>query len=247
MRLKTDETCKDANITANSSTLNYPVSNVVDSRLSTIFKTDSSTTATIVFDCAAAVNVTSIIIANHNISSGVTTLKLQGNATDSWGTPSVDETLTWASGHIIKDITQASYRYWRIQIIDAGNSDGFISIGRAWIGDLYQAPDIAPAINHNRNSESVKSISASGQGYQDTRYKYSIVTATWPKLTHTEKAEIFAIFDAIDIGTPFFVTFEETQSDIGTLYVTLDNDSINMSLLSNVNYYTAGINFRQEV
>ena len=247
MRLKTDETCSVAILTANSSTLNYPVGNVLDSRLSRIFKTDSSTTATIVFDCSAAVNVTSIIIANHNISSGVTTLKLQGNATDSWGTPSVDETLTWASGHIIKDITQASYRYWRIQIIDAGNSDGFISIGRAWIGDLYQSPGIAPAINHNRVSESVKSITPSGQSYQDTRYKYSIITTTWPKLSHAEKAAIFAIFDDIDIGTPFFVTFEESNSDLGTLYVTIDNDSINASLLSNQAYYTASINYKEEV
>jgi hypothetical protein len=247
MRLKTEETCSVAILTANSSTLNYPATNMLDGRLSRIFKTDSSTTATIVFDCAAAVDVTSIVIANHNISSGVTTLKLQGNATDSWGAPSVDETLTWSAGNIVKDITKVTYRYWRIHIVDAGNSDGFISIGRAWIGELYQTPSISPNISHNRTSESVKSISASGQSYQDTRYKYSSITAAWPILSHAEKAALIAIFDDIDIGTPFFVTFDETGSDLGTVYVTIDSEGLNFTLMINPLYYTSSINYREEV
>jgi hypothetical protein len=247
MRLKTEETCSVAILTANSSTLNYPATNMLDSRLSRIFKTDSSTTATIVFDCGAAVDVTSIVIANHNITTSVSTLKLQGNATDAWGAPSVDETLTWSAGNIVKDITKATYRYWRIHIVDATNPDGEISIGRAWIGELYQTPAISPSISHNRESESIKSISASGQSYQDTRYKYSTVTAAWPKITHAEKAALIAIFDDIDIGTPFFVTFDETGSDLGTLYVTLDSDSLNFTLLVNPLYYTSSIDFKEEV
>lgn len=131
MILKANETLKDATLTANSAVVNYPVTNILDSRLSRIFRTSSSTTAEIVFDAGSAVTVDSVCIAAHNITSSVTTLKFQGNASDVWTSPSIDETLTWDADIITKDFTGGSYRYWRIQVIDGTNPDGYIEIGRA--------------------------------------------------------------------------------------------------------------------
>ena len=195
-----NETCKDATLTANSSTVNYPVTNVLDSRLSRIFKTDASTTATIVFDALTAVKVDSVVIANHNITSGGT-YKIQGNATDSWVAPTVDETITFASGNMTKQFTGGTLRYWRISIVNATNPDGFISIGRAWLGDSFTTPDISPVVGHSRNSNSIKSISVSGNSYMD----------------------------------------------LGTIYVTVDGDSLNFNLLINSDYYETALSIMEEV
>ena len=69
MILLANETCKNATITANSADVNYPVSNIVDSRLTRLFRTDSNTTAEIVFNAGSAVGVSFVAIANHNITS----------------------------------------------------------------------------------------------------------------------------------------------------------------------------------
>jgi len=247
MKLLNNETCKYASLVANSAVVNYPVSNILDSRLSRIFKTDSNTTATIVFDAGSAVIVNSIAIANHNISSSVTTLKIQGNATDIWTSPSVDETLTYSSGIITKLFTGGSYRYWRIQIVDGSNPDGYISIGRAWVGKYFTMPYISPIIGHSRVSKSVKSVSVSGQSYMDARYFNSTIAVKFPLVTHAEKANMIAEFERIDIGVPFFVTFDETDSDLGILYVTIDQDSLNFNLLRNRNYYETALSLIEEI
>ena len=247
MILLSNETTKDATLTANSAIINYPVTNVLDSRLSRIFKTSSNTTATIVFDVGSAVTVTSVAIANHNISSGVTTLKVQGNATDAWGAPSVDETLTYSSGIITKQFTGGSYRYWRINIVDAGNSDGYISLGRVGLYDSFTLPDISPSVGHTRNSNSVKSISVSGQSYLDKRYFNSIYSVRFPKLSHTEKENLISQFETIDIGEPFFCRFDETELDFDTVYVTFDQDSLSFNLLINSDYYESSFSLTEEV
>ena len=241
-----NETTKDATVSANSVDIQYPVSNVLDSRLTRLYKTDSSTTAEIVFDAGSAVTVDSIAIANHNISSGVSTLKVQGNATNSWATPSIDETLTYSSGVITKTFTGGSYRYWRVYIIDAGNSDGYISIGRIFLADSFTAPDISPTFGHTRKSSSVKTQSIGGQSYQDTRYFASLVSVKWPAVTATEKSNLITQFETIDIGSPFFVTFDESNISIGTLYVTIDQDSLNFNLLANPKYWEAALSLLEE-
>jgi len=248
MILMTNETTKDSALTANSNNINYPVVNLLNSKLSRLFRTSSSTTATVVYDAGAAISVDCVNIANHNISSSVTTLKLQGNASDSWGAPSVDETLTYSTGIITKQFTGGSYRYWRIHIVDATNSDGYIQIGRAWIGQAYDAPDIGTSITHDKISTSVKSKTISGQTELDIRYKYETVNASFPAVTHAQKLAIFdTSFEQTDIGIPFFVTFDETGSDLGTLYVTLSGNGYSATLLVNPAYYSISIEMEEEV
>jgi hypothetical protein len=246
MIIMSDETLSSATLTANSNIINYPTTNILDSRIDRLFRTDSSTTATIVFDAGAAVTVDSINIANHNISASVTTLKWQGNATDSWGSPSVDETLTHTTGIITKQFTGGSYRYWRLHIIDGSNPDGYIEIGRVSGCDAYTTVGISPNVTHDLVDAGVKTTSISGGTYYDGRYFYEQISVSYPSLTHTQKGEMWAIFRAIGYGTPFFVTFDESGSDLGTLYVTIDQDSINTSLLINSDYYTFGLSLREE-
>jgi len=247
MKLMANETCKDATVTANSATVNYPVTNVLDSRLSRIFKTDASTTATILFDAGSAVKVAAVTIANHNMVTGGT-YKVQGNATNVWTSPTVDETITFASGNMTKQFTGGTLRYWRISIVNATNPDGFISIGRIWLGDSYTMPDISPVVGHTVNSNSLKSISVSGQSYLDKRYYSSVYSVKFRKFTQAVKAEIIAQFKLIDIGVPFFITFDEPKLDFGTVYVTIDIDSMNFNILRTINRdYETALSFVEEV
>ncbi len=246
MIIKYNETNKDSSITSNSVSIFNPLTNMLDSRLSRTSKTeDAITTFEIVFDNGASINVNSVCIANHNITSSVTALKIQGNDTDVWTSPSVDEDLTWDDGIITGSFTQASHRYWRIQIIDATNPDTFIELGRTWIGIGLDTCGINVLVVEDRMSNSVKSVTPSGQAYLDIRYFHTETQVKFPILTEDEANEVKSIFETVDLGIPFFITFDKAGSIMGTLYVTMD-DSIKITPLGNRKLYTSGFSFREE-
>ena len=246
MIIAASETLKNGSVSANSNNVNYPVSNVFDSRLSRLYKTVAAiTTAEIVFDAGAAVTVNSISIANHNISSSVTTLKWQGNETNAWTSPSVDETLVYSSGIINKQFTGGSYRYWRLQVVDATNTDTFISIGRIYGSEQSNPPPISPSFSHTRISESRKSIGISGSVYGDKRYFYDLISINWSIITQAEKALIIAWFETLDITDPFFIIFDESDMDLEAQYVTIDSPQVSFNYKRNPKWQEASMTFRE--
>lgn len=184
-----------------------------------------------------------LLLANTTINDG-DTVTLRGNNVDSFnaGTP-LDQSVTWTKDIIRQTFTKCSYQYWDLIV----NSSNDIEIGRLFLGESYTTPDISPTVTNDKVSAGVKSVSVSGQSYMDKRYFYEIINTTFPKVSHAEKAELFAMFEQIDSGVPFFVTFDETEIDLGTMYVTFDSSEIRATLLANPNYYTVGITFREEI
>lgn len=247
MILKSNETTKDSILTPNSENVNYPATNILDSRLSRHFRTvAATTTATIVFDAGSAVTVDSISIANHNISSGVSTFKIQGNATDAWGAPSVDEDLTRVAGIITKSFTGGSYRYWRLHIIDAGNTDTYIKLGRVYLADSYTTPDVGRLVGPSTIDHSVKSKSIVGGSYGDLRYQNLVISGKYPKVTPTQRNELNEQNEYNTYTTPFFITYDETQVDFGTMYVTRNSNSLNFNLLADATNYEASWSYEEE-
>ena len=208
MIIYSEETCKDASLTASNYSVNYPPTNLLDSRLTRIFRS-TGTSVNIVFDNLSAVSVDSILIARHNLTSSAT-VTLEGNATDVWTSPSVSESVTYDAGIMRKSFTTASYRYWRLVISDGTNPDGYIQIGRAWIGADYTTPKIGMTVTEVRNTRDVKTKSISGQTYGDKRYNFSQFITTWPLVTHTQKSELITIFNTFTNNTPFFIEFDST-------------------------------------
>lgn len=247
MILKANETLFDAALSANSENVNYPLVNLFDSRLTRFYRTDTgTTTATIVFNPGGPVTVNSISIAGHNISSGAT-IKFQGNATDSWGGPTIDETLTWSAGIINKDFTGDTLDYWRLHIIDAGNTDTFIKLGRVYGSNAYSTPNISWEVSDSYQSDTEKTRTSRGNTYGDLRVKYHLISVKWPKiLTATDKPALITAFDSVDIAKPFFCTFDDSVSLLGTFYVTIDGNGLHFVYYRNATYSKAAISFIEE-
>jgi hypothetical protein len=85
-----------------------------------------------------ATAVTGIALGNVNFRS-TATIKIQANATDSWGSPSFDRTincanLTGYTRNLYDEWGSQSYKYWRISMLDDGNPDGFLEVGQWFLG-----------------------------------------------------------------------------------------------------------------
>ena len=249
MIIMSDETLKDASLTINSANVNYPASNILNTSTKTKTRTVAGiTTMTIVFDAGSAVTVDSINILGHNISSGVSTLDFQGNATDSWATPSVDEDLTalWNTGIISTQFTGGSYRYWRLNIVDAGNTDTYIELSRVSACDYLTSPSLGQEVSRSYKSDTEKFRTNAGGSIGNIYPKYNSISIQWPKLTTANVTALYDFFDQVDSSIPFFIYFDETNFDM-TWYVTIDTDGIHTSYYTNSAYQKGAIAFIEEL
>ena len=247
MILKIEETGKNAIMTASSNTVLYPVQNVLDSRLTRQYRTDLATLAEIVYDLGSALSVNTIEIANHNVSSSFTVLKLQANTSNSWGSPAFEINLTWLIGIIVADFPTETYRYWRIVIDDATNTDGFIKVGRGWLGVGYNPLGISFNVNHRRLSKSIKTVTPGGQTYLDKRYFYWLIKIKIPKITEEQHAKLVELFEIVDIGIPFFVTFDRAGKILKTQYVTYDFKGLILTPIGKRDLFSTSMDFIEEV
>lgn len=129
-------------LTADQEDASYPAENLVTGVYAQPWRTtDVLSSHNVVQDFGAAVEVDTVWLGNVNLTSGAT-VKIQANASDSWGAPSVDETLT-VSGlgqdpahvNLWHELSSAqTYRYWRLLITDGSNPDGWLEVGEWWLG-----------------------------------------------------------------------------------------------------------------
>lgn len=107
------------------------------------------------------------------------------------GTLSANSRAGYQSPFIHVPSAPQSYRYWRVEVDDTTNSDGYVQIGR-----LFMAATWTPTINYNYGAELVYKdttpieTSLSGAEYFDVRGRVREFSFTLEGLTNTEAYDI---------------------------------------------------------
>lgn len=146
------------------------------------------------------------------------TIKLQGNPTNNFSMPEYEQTLTYDDEVIalISDTglhTQA-LRYWRIQIVDRDNPQGFVEVGAFFLGTFFD-PNRGRVIfpfNSGFIDRSTTVFSEGGQTYSDSRNQAQQFSLTWKGLEKADIEEIYTIFNRLGTSKPFFVVFDAEQA-----------------------------------
>lgn len=103
------------------------------------------------------------------------------------GTLSQQARAGYQSPYILKLSSVQNMRYWRVEIVDTSNSDGYVQIGR-----LFMARGWTPNVNYSYGSSlgfqdpTPVDTSLSGAEYFDIRSKYRVMNFTLPYITDTE-------------------------------------------------------------
>lgn len=169
-----------------------------------------------------------------NISTSGATIKLLGNDTDVWTSPSYEKAISYDTRalQIISSTALASHRYWRLSIDDTSNTDGYIELGWCFLGDYFE-PSSGSAVfplSAGYIDYSTTSYSLAGQSYSEIRGYTEQFGLRWQYLDKTDKEAIDVIFDEYGTHTPFFIV--------------LDPDSV---IGSTANYYTRYVKFAQPI
>ena len=130
----------DVTITPSTEDATYPKAGLYDNNPAKAFKM-TATTGNIVFDFGSPVNIDIFAIIHHNLTAGLSNVKFQGNATDSWGSPSLDQTVTiptyeedgfpvnpWLDLSALSN----SFQFWRLNFGTANAAN--IALGQIWLG-----------------------------------------------------------------------------------------------------------------
>lgn len=130
------------------------------------------------FDFGAAVEINSVAIIAHNLTSGATiTLKADDNS--SFSSPE-EVSLAWNESKIVQFFTSKTFRYWRLYIEDATNPDGYIEAGNIVLGAAIElCAQLPRGWELTRVNPSVITEAAGGQEYTREKQEYFRASITF--------------------------------------------------------------------
>lgn len=220
MRIISENYADSLTLTPSNVDASYPITNVQDQRLSVKFHSTTTSVYITVNSTAVELEPLAIAILGHNLTSSATILFQLSEFSDFSTVAS--QIMTWDDEIILKFIDESSmpaelltetgdelltetgdelwqwfnYIYNRFYIDDPTNSDGYISIGRLWVGPYL---DISPS---SLLDFAVTLKNSDINIYGKDRQKFSLPGVVWRKFDlsfpPTEIAMIDEILDLID-------------------------------------------------
>lgn len=205
-----------------------PLTNLQDRRLSVRARTNAVTSAVITIDLGAAQSIWGMALCGHNLS--VTgTVRVRGSTVSNFATTEYDSgTITaWpgiteqaeADGFVgyspvFAGAELAECRYWRIDVDDVLNLDGYLEIGRVFIGAGW-VPQDPPAFGWSISYEDPTIVESSlgGCEYFDERPKYRVLQAGLNYLTPAEfHGEAMSLFRTLGTSGELMMVWDETDT-----------------------------------
>ena len=208
-------------VTAGSEAADLPVSNILHHHRTRVYRTGASSAAEyILIDFGSARAVQALVLLDHTLTNSDSGLKLQGNATNSWGSPSVDETLTFHAGTLAHFLSAAqTYRWWRISFTKSAAGESR-DIGRVFLGPYYECvKDISfggLTIKPVDLSDTKKSLG--GQTYSNPKDIYDEIDAEFGYILDAQMTAFRTIAAATGTHTPFFISCDPTSKPYDWLY-----------------------------
>jgi len=191
----------------------YPADLLANEQRSYGWKTgDTQATETVVIDLGSAQNVTSCILLDHDLTAGDSGIAIQGNSSDAWGGPPVNESLTWASGIIAKNFAGGSYRYWRL-IFTKASAGVQRTIGRLFLGTYYTTTEAPSDAEIEAIDLSQSQRSDGGQSWSDAQDCYRAFGLDFPQMSNTQADALLAFATAVGTFKSFFIQIDEASGN----------------------------------
>lgn len=225
MRLMLNNLADDATLTATGAHANYPATNIQHPHLSRYCRSDG-TSLVIVFDLGSAQDITTFILAGHNISDSAT-VTLEANSSDSWVGAPFSETITDNYKVICEYFTEITYRYVRLSISDASNPDGYVKLGRVYIGEYLQMPYMDKIFDLPRKTNTQIKVSSGRQSFSNIGEEWIEFQCTLVGISAKKRASMETeLITAMQNGAPVLLAvWEESFDTQPCLYGVISKDS----------------------
>jgi hypothetical protein len=219
----------DASVTYSTEDSPYVGINSYNEIRSSVWQTTSAA-CSIIFDLGSAIEIKLLAMfgpLNEVFTVSTTaTVTISGNTTNVFTSPAYQTTVTPSAEGIFCNIpsdTTSTYRYWKIDIVDAANTLGYQRFGYIYIGNVltFELTNIARGFTRQEVDNTVKQISESGTTYYDIRTPYEEFSGLNLTLANeTERLLIKSHFGYHGVFRPFVMCLDPFN-----VYTTGDDDS----------------------
>lgn len=191
-------------------------------RLSSVAVTTGLSSQHVLFTHTAAVDVDYACLYGSNLTSGAT-VTLEGNTSNAWTTPAASVTLAYYGGQYIGSFsTTQSYRYWRLTLTDAANTDTHLTIPWFYYGEKLTMPGMDTGQVISKQSNSIVQKSSTGQLYGSKVINPKAAKVAFSDIVQTDKTAIETFTAYCDLVHPFIVLTWEDNLDVeAPLFVSL--------------------------
>jgi hypothetical protein len=177
----------------------FPLANVQHPHLSKQWWSVDPGGQYVLVNAGAGVTITPTAcgILGHNLTA-TATATLKGNSSDSWVTPPIDEALDPAHEVILQRFAGAAYQFFRFDIDDPANPEGFLKVGRLWLSGyvtIEPGPVTGwkPKIRRNDNVDH----SVTRQRFADIGDRWREFALTFPPTEYSKIHEIEDMYDLV--------------------------------------------------
>ena len=214
-----NDTGADASASLLKNSLGFPNSDISGSLTYTGSSIAIHTKERLIFDLGSTEDITSVVLLWPKMDgiklSNTAVLKIEANATNSWTSPAVSQTLTIDNDYVIASHyfgTNQSYRYWSVTIVDPANPYLYVELGVVILGkeDMVQDPEIG--FNFVVQDNSREQATQYGHRYVD---EYPTLTALEFEYKYMDYDDVRLIENAYRINgvrKPVFVTLDANEA-----------------------------------
>jgi len=207
----------DAPVSGGSWETAYPLTNIKTRYLYQRARStdDLATSSTIIIDTGENQNIGVVALIRTNLTTNAT-VRIQGYSNAGLTTLTYDSTAlpVYEGGEWAHHFTPTAARYFKVTISNPGNPDGYIELGRVFIGWRFM-PEVCTDWGLNINVESKTAVleALAGPEYFDSRPNRRIVTGQWSWLTQAEAHGVYlSILREQDIEKEVYLMMD-TETD----------------------------------
>jgi hypothetical protein len=210
-------------LTPSTETSSLPSTNLLGAFRSKPWRTGATQAAeTLVIDLGSAKAVTSLILLDHTLTNADTGLAIQGNSSNSWGSPAFSQNLTWTSGTITQTFASQNYRYWRLTFTKTSSAETR-DIGVLFLGTYYDSTEQPDYDGYQRQVTdlSVSQRTIGGQLFVDKRSQFRAIKLDFAQCNAAQVNQIVTVLKLVGTAVSFFVIVDTngTGELAETIYV----------------------------
>ncbi len=223
MRIIYNDLVQTKTLFSSGERVGYPASNVQHRHLSRVWRSLSSSAQYLTFDAGVGNMIladTAVIVA-HNLTAAAGA-KAQGNDSDSWVTPPVDNSGDPLQPIIIIPFPQSSRRFWHFSFDDPSNPAGYIQIGRVMFCLRWDSVEqIDTGLKRKPQDSSRSTLSASGQIFTDIGIRSRVYSISLGTMKDETRASLELISSTVRMDEPV-ILLPEDSGKMEPIYCTME-------------------------
>lgn len=198
---------------------------------------------------AAATQAKRLAFVSHNLSSAAV-VTLYRHTSDDLSAATAVDTVTYDANFMVVEF-DATYRYWWIHVDDIDNSDSYIEVGRAFLGDYDIVEYMELGMELVPVDPSQPTMTPEGYVGRNERTQFKRVNFNFAILSETDRDNLIAMYGTIGAFNHFFFRPDPgkaifTQSDLGGMYGYFLSTEVPIAVVSGATTWTtSGLVFEE--